>query len=208
MSMNADDFFAGGTPSAKFDTIGVTVAGTITRVGEPMQQRDFTSGAPKVWDDGRPMMQLPVDVQTDLRDPEIAHDDGTRAIYIKGELQKAIRTAVRQAGATGLRVGGSLSVTYTGDGTAKQRGMNAPKLYSAVYTAPAAQAADSFLGGQPAAQPNPVAVPQQQQRAASVDPLASDPRLTHLTPEQLAGARAAGWTADQCAQMFPAPQRV
>lgn len=208
MSMSADDFFAGGTPSAKFDSVGVTVAGIITRVGEPMQQRDFTTSAPKVWDDGRPMMQLPVDVQTDSRDPEIAHDDGTRALYIKGEMQKAIRMAVRQAGASGLRVGGHLSVTYTGDGTAKQRGMNAPKLYSATYSAPAAQAADNFIGGH-AASPtsNPVAAAPQQP-AATGDGLTSDPRLSHLTAEQLAGARAAGWTADQCAQMFPAPQRV
>lgn len=208
MSMSADDFFAGGTTSAKFDSVGVTIAGTITRVGEPMQQKDFTTGAPKVWDDGRPMMQLPVDVKTDQRDPSIDGDDGTRAIYIKGELQKAIREAVRKASAKGLREGGHLSVTYTGDGVAKQRGMNPPKLYSATYTPPAAASADAFLGnGTPAAtSSNPVAAAPQP--AATGDALAGDPRLNHLTPEQLAGARAAGWTADQCAQMFPAPQRV
>jgi hypothetical protein len=211
MSMSADDFFAGGTPSAKFDTVGVTVAGIITRVGEPMQQRDFTTGAPKVWDDGRPMMQLPVDVRTDLRDPDIDGDDGTRALYIKGELQKAVREAVRKASAKGLREGGHLSVTYTGDGVAKQRGMNPPKLYSAVYAAPTAAQADTFLGTTPPApaqaSSNPVAAAPSQP-AATGDLLATDPRLAHLTPEQLAGARAAGWTADQCAQMFPAPTRV
>ncbi len=207
MSMNADDFFAGGTPSAKFETVGITVAGPITRVGEPQQQKDFTTGAPKVWDDGRPMMQLPVDVKTDLRDPEIAHDDGTRALYIKGELQKAIRTAVRQAGAQGLRVGGTLSVTYTGDGTVKQRGMNPPKLYTATYLAPAAAAADAFVGDQPAAPAKPQA-PAQAVTPPTVDPLTTDPRLGHLTPEQVSGARAAGWTPDQCAQMFPAPASV
>lgn len=201
MSMTADDFFAGGTPSAKFDSVGTTVAGTITRVGEPMQQKDFTTGAPKTWDDGRPMMQLPVDVQTDLRDPEISHDDGTRTLYIRGELQKAVRTAVRQAGAIGLRVGGRLSVTYTGDGQAKQRGMNPPKLFSATYTPPAAAKADAFLGDQqPAATPAPA--------AARPAPATSLPYPPHLTPEQLAGLQAANVTPEVAWQMFPAPAAV
>ncbi len=196
--MNADDFFAGGATSAKFDTIGVTVGGVISRVGEPMQQRDFTTSAPKFWDDGRPMMQLPVDVKTDLRDPEQPEDDGTRTLYIRGEMQKAIREAVRKAGAKGLREGGTLTVTYSGDGVVKQRGMNPPKLYTATYLAPTAAQADAFIGGTPAPAPA-------QRVAPAADELGSDPRLGHLTGEQLAGARAAGWTVEQCASMFPAP---
>lgn len=201
MSTSADDFFAGGTPSAKFDTPGVTIAGPVTRVGEPMQQKDFKSGAPKFWDDGKPMLQLPVDVKTDARDPEVVNDDGTRTLYIKGNLQKAIRTAVRQAGATGLRVGGTLSVTYTGDGQA-ERGMNPPKLYSATYTPPAAAGADSFLGtngnGHAAAQPAP-------QQPATPAPSGGDPALeaalAKLPPEQAAAFRAAGLTAEQVSAM-------
>lgn len=213
MSMSADDFFAGGTPSARFDTVGVTVAGPITRVGEPMQQRDFTTGAPKVWDDGRPMMQLPVDVKTDMRDPEISNDDGTRALYVRGEMQKAIRTAVRQAGAPGLRVGGHLSVTYSGDGQVKQRGMNPPKLYTAVYTPPAT-GADAFLGDngnghQAAAQPAVPQVPAQQTAPAAAQP-AVDPALqaaiAHLTPQQQAAVlQLPDITAQQVHAMFPAP---
>lgn len=202
MSMNADDFFAGGTASAKFEAPGTTVAGPITRVGEPMQQRDFTTGVPKFWDDGKPMMQLPVDVQTELRDPEIVNDDGIRTLYVRGEMQKAIRQAVRQAGAPGLRVGGQLSVTYTGDGTAKQRGMNPPKLYAATYTPPSAAAGDAFLGGsepaaatQPATQPNTAAAPVQ-----------GDPELlaviSHLTAQQQQALIAAGVTADQARAMY------
>lgn len=200
MSYSADDFFAGGTPSAKFDSPGVTVAGTITRVGEPMQQRDFTTGNPKFWDDGKPMLQLPVDVRTDLRDPEVTNDDGTRALYIKGELQKAVRTAVRQAGATGLREGGHLSVTYTGNGEARQRGMNPPKLYSATYTPPAAAGADQFLGGNgnnAAADPAPAT-------ATAAQPAgnpALEAALSKLSPEQAAAFRAAGLTAEQVTAM-------
>lgn len=201
--MNADDFFAGGAISAKFDTIGVTVGGVISRVGEPMQQRDFTTSAPKFWDDGRPMMQLPVDVKTNLRDPEQPEDDGTRTLYIRGEMQKAIRQAVREAGAKGLREGGTLTVTYSADGAVKQRGMNPPKLYTATYLAPAVAKADGFIGGTAPAAAQPAAPTQPAPQAT--DDLASDPRLAHLTAEQLAGARAAGWNAEQCASMFPAP---
>lgn len=210
MSMNADDFFSGGAISAKFASVGVTVGGIITRVGEPMQQRDFTTSVPKFWDDGRPMMQLPVDVKTNLRDPEQADDDGTRTLYIRGEMQKAIRDAVRKASAKGLREGGTLTVTYSGDGPVKQRGMNPPKLYTATYLAPTAAQADAFIGSaQSAAQAARAAQAAQRQSTpaappAQVDPLTSDPRLGHLTAEQWAGARAAGWTADQCALMFPA----
>lgn len=150
----ANDFLlAGGTPSARFPTVGTTVTGTVTRVGEPVQQRDFDSGEPKTWDNGDPMMQLPVDVQTDERDPEITDDDGVRTLYVKAALKKAIADAVRKSGAKGLEVGGTLSVTYSADGEVKKRGMNPPKLYSAVYAPPAGKA-EQFLG---TAEPEPAA---------------------------------------------------
>lgn len=196
MTTTADDFFAGGAVSAKFDTVGVTIGGTITRVGEPMQQRDFTTQALKTWDDGRPMMQLPVDVATDQRDPDVPDDDGTRTFYIRGEMQKAVRQALRQGGAKGLREGGALSITYSGDGPVKQRGMNPPKLYTATYSPPAVAHADQFVNDSGTATNGAAAAP---------DLLTGDPRLAHLTPEQLAGARAAGWTPEVCASMFPAP---
>ena len=76
MTNPADSFFGESSPSAKFDAIGTTVGGVITRIGDPMQQTDFSSGKPLTWDDGTPRMQLPVTVQTDLRDPSNPLDDG------------------------------------------------------------------------------------------------------------------------------------
>lgn len=169
----AEDFFTGGSTSAKFPTVGTTVAGRITRVGEPMQQRDFSTGEPKTWDDGKPMLQLPVDLATDER--EDADDDGVRTLYVKGAMQKAIRDALRKAGARGLAVGGHLAVTYSGDGVAKARGLNAPKEYQAVYTAP--DAAADFLA---ADEPEPVAAP----AAPAVD-------VSKIDPAVLAAALAA-----------------
>ncbi|MFE5630634.1 hypothetical protein [Streptomyces sp. NPDC056543] len=139
---NADDFLmgGGGAPTAKFPTPGTTLTGRITQKPTVEQQRDIKTGDAKFWSDGNPMMQLVVTVQTELRDPTIDEDDGRRRLFVKGVMKNAIADAVRLAGAKGLEVGGTLAVTYTHDGVAKQVGMSAPKQYTATYT-PAAQAA-------------------------------------------------------------------
>ncbi len=139
---NADDFLmgGGGAPTAKFPTPGTVVSGRITQKPTVEQQRDIKTGDAKFWSDGNPMMQLVVTVQTDLRDPSIDEDDGRRRLFVKGVMKNAIADAVRNAGARGLEVGGTLAVTYTHDGIAKERGMSPPKQYTATYTA-AAQAA-------------------------------------------------------------------
>lgn len=154
----ANDFLmGGGSTAAKFDTIGTTVSGQITTPPRVEQQKDFTTGEPKIWNDGKPMQQLVVTVATTLRDPDVSDDDGTRAFYIKANMLKAVREAVRKSGAKGLEVGGTLAVTYTADGESTKRGFNPPKIYSATYTPPAAAAAAEFLNAQ---QPAPAAAPQ------------------------------------------------
>lgn len=145
MSTAADFLMGASGPSAKFPTVGTSVGGRITRIGEPMQQKDMATQQPKFWPDGNPMLQLPVDVATDQRDPEINNDDGTRTLYIKGQMQKAIREAVSRAGAKMLEVGGTLTVTYDRDEAPKQRGFNPAKVYTATYTPPTVQAAADFL---------------------------------------------------------------
>jgi hypothetical protein len=143
-NQDANDFLMGsGIPSAKFPTIGTSITGTVAREPELQQQTDFDSGEPLVWTDGRPRMQAKVVLQTAERDREIADDDGTRAIYVRANLQKAVASAVRGSGATRLEIGGRLTVTYTGDGPAQGK-KNPPKLFAAKYEPPdpVAQAAD------------------------------------------------------------------
>lgn len=199
MTMTANDFLmGGGTAAAKFETIGTTLSGQITQPPRVEQQKDLNTGEPKFWNDGQPMQQLLVTIQTTLRDPAIDQDNGERTFYIKAKMLAAVREAVRRSGAKGLEVGGTLSITYTGDGEATKRGFNPPKLYSASYTAPSAAAANDFLAGQQAAP----AVPQQQpyvapaQQAAPAAPAAWTPppgmdpapaaALGALSPEQRA----------------------
>lgn len=144
-----DILMGGGIPAAKFETLGTAHTGTITAL-DAVQQTDFKTGELLTWKDGSPRMQVVATIATALReDPE---DDGLRKLYIKGKnLTEAVRNAVRAAGAKGLSEGGTLTVTYTGDGVPAERGLSAPKLYTAVYVAPAAVAANDALGlGAPA----------------------------------------------------------
>lgn len=164
MSNNeAQDFLmGGGVPSAfkKDDGIGVTKGGQLTEQPEVKQQTDFDTGELLFWDDGSPRKQLVVTVQTTERDPMEADDTGLRRFYVKGNLQRAVRDAVRASGAKGLEVGGTLQVTRSGREEPKKRGMDGAWIYTAQYTA----AASNFLADNatppaqaqaPAAQPAP-----------------------------------------------------
>jgi hypothetical protein len=169
-----DLLMGGGAPSAKFPVVGTTVVGTITEQPEVQQVRDFSTGEPQFWNDGKPKQQIVVTLGTQERDPQINDDDGTRRIFVKGGMVKAVREAVKRSGAKGLEVGGRLEVTYTGDGERKGN-LNAPKLYSASYTpAPAATADDVLNGDQGAAAPPPPAQP----NGAPTD-------FSQMTPEQI-----------------------
>ncbi|WP_405695210.1 hypothetical protein OHA99_09265 [Streptomyces coelicoflavus] len=155
--MDANSFLmgGGGAPTAKFPTPGTTVGGRITESPKVEQQRDIQSGEAKFWSDGNPMMQMVVTVQTDERDPAIEDDDGRRRIFVKGQMKNAVADAVRQAGAKGLEVGGTLHVRYTHDGEPKQRGFSAPKQYAAKYVAAAVSELGADTPASAAAAPAP-----------------------------------------------------
>ncbi len=170
--MSADDFFNEGAPSAIAtikalgDKPGTTIGGPIVEIGEQVQQKDVTTGAPAFWPDGNPKMMLPVTVATEIRDPSISDDDGHRTFWVSGNLKKAIGSALRPAGAK-LAVGGVLQVTFTSYGEAKSKGYNAPREWTAVYTPPAPGsgffeepvAAASVGTPAPVAAPNPGPAP-------------------------------------------------
>lgn len=122
-----------GVPSYKFETPGQVAKGTIVSL-DLQQQRDYKTNALQYWDDGKPRMQLRVVLQTDEHDDDT--DDGLRAVYVKGESQKAVRDAVRAAGAKTIEVDGVLAVAYIGDGEQTDVRLNPPKLYKAEYRPP------------------------------------------------------------------------
>jgi hypothetical protein len=150
---SAEDFLmGGGTTSASFEQLGDTITGTIDRRPEVRQATDIATREPLFWPDGKPREQLVIVLRTNLKsgDPD---DDGRRSLYVKGStvqgsrsIHDAIRTAVQAAGASGLEVGGTLSVTWDSTEPSQTRGFNDRKLYSATYKAPSSEAANSYLG--------------------------------------------------------------
>lgn len=132
--MDANDFLMrGGTPAVKFPTIGSSVIGVITRPPKMADVTDPASGEVKRWPNGDAKQQVVIELQTELRESE--DDAGERTLWAKGQMQTAIRDAVRAAGAKGLEVGGILQVTLSGE---KPTNLNPQKLYSAVYWPPQA----------------------------------------------------------------------
>lgn len=129
---DVNDFLeSGGIPSAAFENIGDNWHGQVVRAVK-VQSRDFETGEPQTWDDGSPKYQLNIDIQTDVRNPDISGDDGIRRLFVRGGMLQAIRQALRGAKAR-LLPGGYIDVTYTGDGTPTRRGLRPPKIYDAKY---------------------------------------------------------------------------
>jgi len=165
----------GGAPTATFKDapIGRKYVGKIID-SEVTQQTEMKTGEPKFWKDGNPMMQAVITIQTDERNLDIEDDDGQRRLFVKGEMQKAVRDAIKESGAKGLEVGGMLAVAYIGDGEPPERGLNAPKLYKAQYKAPDPVAATNDML---AATPPAAAAPAPQQAAPVAQPVAAAPAV-------------------------------
>lgn len=152
---------SGGTPSAigKDDPIGTTASGIVRNI-EAQQQHDIDTGAPKFFDNGQPMMQIVVHIATDQRDPMIPGDDGMRAVYVKGKNIGALRNASRRVARDMPHIGDRFTVTYSGNGEAKKRGWNPPKLYSYELQPNAAQLDQAMQEPAPAAPPQQSPFPQ------------------------------------------------
>lgn len=123
-----------GVKPFKFEHVGATAKGPIVSL-EMQQQKNIDTGIPDTWPDGNPKMQLRIVLATDQRDDE--DDDGYRAIYVKGQMQVAIRDAIKAAGQTQIIEGGILAVKYESDGERSKPAYSPPKQYRAQYQPPA-----------------------------------------------------------------------
>lgn len=202
---SADQFLmSGGGKSAKFPAIGTTVTGVIANPPEVQQQRDPADSKPKFWDDGKPMLQLRVTLATAERDPADPEDDGERNLYVKGQMQRAIRDAVKAAGAARLDVGGTLTVTYVADGEKKNAAFNAPKVYAAAYVPP--NPLDQIA---PPATPAVQAAPPTPAAPAGLDPAVAAALAAAQAPaEPPEPACPPGVPVEQWAQLQPAQKQA
>lgn len=141
-----EEFFAGGGTYAKFSEPGDVCSGVIVTEPRVVQQNDYDTGKPAFYEDGNPMMQCIVTVQTDERDPDKEDDDGKRDIYIKGQLKYAVSQALKAAGSKAPKVGGLFTVTYTHDGERTSPKKKPPKQYVATYVPPETVDRESFFG--------------------------------------------------------------
>lgn len=125
---SVDDLLGGGSPILKFETIGTVHKGTVVRA-EASQQTDFDTGAPKFWDDGKPMWQIVLTLATELRDPEVINDDGERRVFVKSNMLAQLKAALRAAGAKSVDPGDLIAIQYASDGTPSRKGLNPPKQF-------------------------------------------------------------------------------
>jgi hypothetical protein len=209
---NANDILmgGGGAPTAKFLHPGDTLVGRVAAPPQAYQEREYVKdkpggGDPKTYPSGDPIMAVYVDLATDLRDPSIEDDDGTRRFYIEGRYLKAdVRDAIRAAGAPGLEVGGTLTVTFTHREDPDDK--RSRKFWRITYS-PAGNAALMASDTTTAAAPQPVTQPAAVQQAAPAQqappaqvPATPAPAPAATTPVAQAKSLAAlGLTAEQIA---------
>jgi hypothetical protein len=161
MSIDAlDQILSGGGSTFKFQSPGDTVTGVIENI-QVRQVTDFDTGKPDFWDNGDPKQQVVVTLNTDLRDPSNADDDGSRNVYIKGwgGQRQAFIAAVKEAGGHKPAAGDTFTATYIGDGEKPARGY-APKLFKYTVT-PGTPGLDAIVSQPPAQAAAPAVQPTQ-----------------------------------------------
>jgi len=117
-------------PSLSFKDvkIGTAYTGIINDL-QTVQVRDFASGEPKFWDDGKPQLQIQVTLDTELRDPEIEDDNGERRVYLFGQKLNAAKQALKDSGLGKFEIGMEFTIKFAGEKPAKTKGFNPVKLY-------------------------------------------------------------------------------
>jgi hypothetical protein len=128
---SVDDLMASGSvPSISFKDakVGTSFTGTVTGL-ESVQVRDFATGDPKFWEDGKPQMQIQVTLATEYIDPAIEGDEGDRRVYLSGQKLTAAKQALKDAGLAKFEIGQKFTITLVGTKPAKTKGFNDVKLY-------------------------------------------------------------------------------
>lgn len=156
----------------KDNPVGYTVVGTITDQPKAEQMKKHNSDELDFWPSGDPKMQIIVTLQTDLRDPSDAQDEGKRKLHIPPRMMGPVREAVRRSGAPGLAIGGRLAIRRTG-GTGL---VGSPFEFAAEYAPPTVDPG-SLMGGNGAA---PTSAPPAQAPMTAAAPPAMSPAAQSL----------------------------
>jgi len=163
------DMLEGGKRAIKFVTkdangfdqhapIGTSFTGLIVGDLRTMQITDFETKQPKVYGDGRPAMQIVLDLQTNDRDQDDPTDDGVRSLYVKNQMLAAFQAGLQPTRHLG-RIGEGSRVTVTLVGYKPTGKGNPQKLYRidigpefVPYADPAQRQVNQAVYGQPQVQ--------------------------------------------------------
>lgn len=132
-----DILFPESIPTFKFEAVGDSIEGVIVK-HDASQQTDIATREPLWWEDGRPRMQTVLTLLTAERDPDIEDDDGRRRVFVKSDMMRAVRDAVKHAGKRKIVLGATIAIRREKDGLPPRVGLSAPKGYQAIYTVPEA----------------------------------------------------------------------
>jgi hypothetical protein len=139
MDSDVKGFLFGGGVSAKFPKVGYVMTGTVESF-KMMNQTDYDTGEPLFWKNGDPRKQLVITLQTDEQgsfdeegEPkEVPNDDGVRSLYVKGNLQKRLGKALKDANSD-LEVGGQITVKRIKNAPKTNPKFKAPYDFDVVY---------------------------------------------------------------------------
>jgi hypothetical protein len=132
----ADPFMdgAGNAAAFKFNAIGDEIVGVVTAVKE--QNDTKPDGTPVYWPSGDPKKVYVFTLDT---------DNGEQALWVRGNMVKAVREAVTTAGLNTV-VGARLTIKHHALGDVVTKGHNPAKLFKAkAEPAPARTAASAAL---------------------------------------------------------------
>jgi hypothetical protein len=174
-------FLTGGLTAAKWPQLGFVVEGTV-KGAALRQQTNYDTGALEFWTDGSPRMQLVVDLQSTptgitwkgLHNVQhaVPNDDGMRAVYVKGNLQRAVTKALRDANAQ-FEMGGHMRIERTQDIPNADPKKAPAHDFVVTWTAPSAEAAATDFLNTPEPAQAPIPTPAVPAPAAPANPFAA-----------------------------------
>lgn len=112
----------------KDSKIGDTITGAVVGV-QTRQARDIQTRQPRVWENGDPVLQVVVSIQTDEKTDE--NDDGVRAVFIKfwGAQRQALLDALKDANLSDVPLGSTFTASFVGTEKSNNRAFSDTKLF-------------------------------------------------------------------------------
>lgn len=129
--------------------VGTSFTGIVKELPKQYQATDFETREPKFYQDGQPIMEISIVLDTQYRVPGDDEDDGVRICRLGAQGKRALQDEIRRLNIKRFGIGSQFTMTFAGYGTNKGTG-RPPKLYKidlvpAEYVAVQQQAVEQTL---------------------------------------------------------------